>query len=142
MQGIKPCQEDPCCFKSSEPQNAPRAEPSGARAGEAPGFSGPGRRIAAVFPIGEHEPNGKMEREAVPIRDHLPSATRDSQHCRNLPVETFPSGSATPSLPRVFPPDRAQPLTSSLRETFYNGKKIKNTTATGRVVLWDSVPGG
>ena len=32
----------------------------------------------------------------------------------------------------VFPPARMWPLTSSLRETFYDGKRFKNTTATGR----------
>lgn len=41
----------------------------------------------------------------------------------------------------VFPPDKMWPLTSSLRETFYNGKHFKNTTATGQAAPLGLSPG-
>lgn len=47
----------------------------------------------------------------------------------------FPSGSAAPSLLSVWGvPSRMWPLTSSLPETFYNGKHFKNTTVAGQAV--------
>lgn len=70
---------------------------------------------------------------------HLPTATRDSQ---NLTVGQFPSVSAAPSLPGVWAvPTTMWPLTSSLQETFYNGKHFKNTTATGQTVPAGLGPG-